>query len=101
MPKGLGEQREEERIFGRIPYQVSSQEDTASGMYAPRILIEVDSDGDPVYVGINDQSKSTSDTNWTIKKIFYDVNKNVIDVQVLKGSWDNRASLNWKSAGGN
>lgn len=100
MPESIGRANEEERRLGRITRQIIAQEDTISGKHALRKLFEYDADGNVIYMGLNEQDKSINDSDWTVKKFFYDTDGNVIDIQVLTGSWSNRASLSWKSAGG-
>lgn len=53
------------------------------------------SSGDPIYIGrhfLNDAD--TSATNWAIWKYTYD-GLDVTRIELLEGSWDNRASLGW------
>jgi hypothetical protein len=63
-----------------------------------RTLMEY-SAGKLIYSGTNSQSVSVGDATWVIKKLFYTGN-DLVDVQVLTGSWSGRAALSWKSQGG-
>lgn len=64
-----------------------------------RTLVDYPS-GTLTYIGQNDMAALVADTTWRIQKLFYDGANNLVDTQVLVGSWTNRASLSWKTAGG-
>lgn len=54
----------------------------------------------PVYIGTNLQTALVADTTWVVKKFFFDGSNRVTDIQVITGSWTGRASLAWRTAGG-
>ncbi len=53
------------------------------------------------YIGLADPGTSASDAQWQIKKITYDGNGNVTDIQFAQGVntyskvWDNRATYSY------
>ncbi len=56
--------------------------------------IAYDVDDDVEYIGKHrDVSPSTASKFWEIKKFTYNVSKNVIDIEVTRGAWDDRATL--------
>lgn len=63
-------------------------------------LIDWDTLGNPVYIGIAAEGYATSSgtdndktkTNWLIKKITYDTNYNPISILIGWGKWDNRST---------
>lgn len=65
-----------------------------TGVESRRIKMQYDSDGNLIYVGINeDPDASDTAPNWTIKKMYYDVNGNLLEIRVKVGAWNERTTL--------
>ena len=69
---------------------------------AQRVLLDYAArvDGNPVYVGSNNQQAVVADATWAVQRLSYDVTSRLVDTQILYGSWTGRAALSWRSAGG-
>lgn len=66
-----------------------------SESYWGREKFEYDGSDQTIYIGRNKvQNASTALADWYISKITWDTG-NITDVELLIGSWDNRATLNW------
>lgn len=52
-------------------------------------------DGNPVYVGLNEMSVATAAASWLVLRFTYDSSGRATDKQVLVGAWDSRATLLW------
>lgn len=53
-------------------------------------------DGQPVYIGMNEPGAATSADGWLIQKLLYDGSDQVTSIKVVVGIWDNRASLTYE-----
>jgi hypothetical protein len=96
----VGDGREDMRpAKGFVDGTLNGTIETASIAAYPREKYEYTNTSRVVYIGYNrDASATTADTDWTVIKHVYDANTetaNLIDRQILPGSWDNRASLAW------
>lgn len=60
-------------------------------------LAEMDSNGNPIYLGNALQGASESEAKWRIKKISWDVNGNYTGCLFSRPNqiWDNRATLTY------
>jgi YD repeat-containing protein len=65
------------------------------------VLIDYDSNDNPIYIGIAKVGTSTSDSQWRIKKLTYDANGNLTGVYYAGGStkfdkvWDDRTTYQY------
>ena len=62
--------------------------------YWRKTCLEYDAEGDIIYLGNHvDKNADDSDTSHAVKKFTMDVNKNIIKIETVHGSWTDRASL--------
>lgn len=71
--------------------------DFAAAQADQRVLYDYEdrTDGNAVYIGLNQQGVATSAETWVIRQSTYDDDAREVDMQVLIGAWDERASLPW------
>ena len=60
-----------------------------------RLDYDARTDDQPVYVGRASAGTLAANADWVIEKLTYDGDDRPTRKQVLKGSWDDRASLDW------
>jgi len=53
-------------------------------------------DDNPVYIGKSSRGSSTSEKNWVIYLITYDVSNRIDTIQVATGAWDSRTDLTYE-----
>ncbi len=73
--------------------------------YADSVLsmaFEYDANNNLIFMGRAEAGTAKSDSHWQIKKFFYDVNNNLLDVKWVDGNgnfsfiWDDRAGFEYK-----
>ena len=63
-----------------------------------RVKLDYDGDGSLVFVGKHDRDPGASfeDMGWYVKRLFYDEDGNLVDVQgPLVGRWSERENMSW------
>lgn len=53
-------------------------------------------DDNPVYIGKSSRGSTTSDSNWVIYFVTYDVSNRINTIQVATGAWDSRVNLTYE-----
>ena len=75
----------------------------SSSKIAPALAtaVEYDAKSNPVYVGESYPGATVSDTAWRIRKLFYDISGNVVNVKWAEGNadfvfvWDDRNTYSY------
>ena len=81
-----------------IPYAGVRDRQTTGilGGYLKRKRFAYDASDNIEYLGVNWRPEAAdADADWEIHKFGYDASSNMVNLQILPGSWDNRAALNW------
>ncbi len=79
----------------------SPPQGSGSGPSSETIVFDYDINNNPIYIGFTKIGGAKSDAIWKIKKLIYDVNKNVTDIQYAESNdnydniWNNRATYSY------
>jgi len=80
------------RVIWPIP-SLTGQPEPTKQVYA---YDDVNGSTEVVYSGTALQSAVATDETWTVKKLTYDADNNVTEIQVLQDvAWDDREELEW------
>lgn len=70
--------------------------DAGINTYWRKKLFDYDINDNMIYYGKHvEHDALDSDTSHMIYKLTYDINNNLIKLQILSGAWDNRTTLSW------